>query len=98
MNKIQTAQKRIKQNTNEQFSIMNNVLYCNAYNKYDSADITENDVIYLTINCDNQILELENERTRKKYSIPIDIQMCQFPWQLAIGLYYGGDRVRTGRR
>ena len=64
-----------------------------GYNNYD-ADIDENDIIHLTLNCDNRMIELENDRTKKKYSIPIDLNNCPFPWQLHVNLYSSNDRIR----
>ena len=64
-----------------------------GYNNYD-ADIVENDIIHLTLNCDNRMIELENDRTKKKYSIPIDLNNCPFPWQLHVNLYSSNDRIR----
>ncbi|CAF1155482.1 unnamed protein product [Adineta steineri] len=65
----------------------------NGYNNY-RGDIVENDILYLTLNCDGQFIELENERTKQKYSIPIDLNGCPFPWQLHINLCYSNDRIR----
>ncbi|CAF1312852.1 unnamed protein product [Adineta steineri] len=65
----------------------------NGYNNY-QGDIVENDIVYLTLNCDRQIIELENERTKQKYSIPIDLNGCPFPWQLHINLQGSSDRIR----
>ncbi|CAF1063100.1 unnamed protein product [Adineta steineri] len=65
----------------------------NGYNNY-LADIVENDILYLTLNCDRQIIELENERTKQKNSIPINLRGCPFPWQLHINLCYSNDRIR----
>jgi hypothetical protein len=67
---------------------------CNAgYNNY-QGDIVENDILYLILNCDSRIIELGNERTKQKYSIPIDLNGCPFPWQLHINLYWNNDRIR----
>ncbi|CAF1407330.1 unnamed protein product [Adineta ricciae] len=64
----------------------------NGYNDYD-GDVCENDVLYLTLNCDERYIQLENERTKKKYTIPIDLTKCPFPWQLHINLYSANDRI-----
>ncbi|CAF3087959.1 unnamed protein product [Rotaria sp. Silwood2] len=64
-----------------------------GYNNY-QADIVKNDILHLTLNCDSQIIELENERTNQKNSIPIDLNRCPFPWQLHINLYSSNDRIR----
>jgi hypothetical protein len=65
----------------------------NGYNNY-QGDIVENDILYLILNCDSRIIELENERTKQKHSIPIDLNGCPFPWQLHISLCYINDRIR----
>lgn len=64
-----------------------------GYNNY-QGDIVENDILHLILNCDSQIIELENERTKEKYSIPIDLSVCPFPWQLHINLHSSKDRIR----
>ncbi|CAF1016525.1 unnamed protein product [Adineta steineri] len=65
----------------------------NGYNNYQGG-IVENDILYLTLNCDSQIIEFENERTKQNNSIPIDLNSCPFPWQFHINFYYNNDRLR----
>ncbi|CAF1358038.1 unnamed protein product [Adineta steineri] len=67
--------------------------YSVGYNNY-QGDIVENDILYLTLNCDSQTIELENERTKQKNSIAIDLNDCPFPWQLHINMYNSNDRIR----
>lgn len=64
-----------------------------GYNNY-QGDIVANDTLDLILNCDDQTIELENERTKDKYSIPIDLSGCPFPWQLHINLHGNNDRIR----
>ncbi|CAF0969241.1 unnamed protein product [Didymodactylos carnosus] len=65
-----------------------------GYGGYDS-DMREGDQIELVINCDAKRIELHNKRIQHKhYDIPIDVKTCPLPWQLNVGLYYVGDRVR----
>lgn len=67
---------------------------CN--NKYNSSkgNISENDILNLILNCDDRIIELENECTKEKYSIPIDLDSCPFPWKLHVNFYNQNDRIR----
>ena len=67
-----------------------------GYNGY-QGDIIENDILHLILSCDNRTIELENERTKQKYSIPIDLSGCPFPWQLHINLYGSNDRIQILR-
>ena len=64
-----------------------------GYSNY-QGDIVENDILHLILNCDDRVIELENERTKHKYSIPIDLTGCPFPWQFHINLHGNNDRIR----
>ncbi|CAF3355951.1 unnamed protein product [Rotaria socialis] len=64
-----------------------------GYNGYKN-EMKVNDTVSLCVNCAEQNISLVNERTQCKYEIPVDLSKCPFPWQLYLGLFYLGDRVR----
>ncbi|CAF4040313.1 unnamed protein product, partial [Rotaria magnacalcarata] len=64
-----------------------------GYNGYKN-EMEVNDTISLCVNCAEQKIYLVNERAQCKYEIPVDLSKCLFPWQLYLGLFYLGDRVR----
>ncbi|CAF3157134.1 unnamed protein product [Rotaria sp. Silwood2] len=64
-----------------------------GYDGYD-GDIKENDIIELIINCETKIIQLINQRSTKRYEIPIDSSKCSFPWMLSVNLTNINDRVR----
>jgi hypothetical protein len=68
--------------------------FTQGYGGYDS-DMSINDMIELTLNCQLNIISMLNYRTKKTYEIPIDIhEGCPFPWQLHINLYAPNDRIK----
>ncbi|CAM4838480.1 unnamed protein product [Rotaria magnacalcarata] len=67
--------------------------YTGGYEQY----YMTNDVITLTMNCEEGTLTLKNERTNKEYHMFIDDlhnPLAQLPWKLYINLYYPGDKIR----
>ncbi|CAF1625636.1 unnamed protein product [Rotaria magnacalcarata] len=63
---------------------------------YEQCYIT-NDIVTLTVNCEEATLTLKNERTNKQYQMFInDHQNCnsRLPWIIYINLYYPGDKIR----
>ncbi|CAF0841861.1 unnamed protein product [Didymodactylos carnosus] len=67
--------------------------YTSNYEQY----YMTNDVITLTMNCEEGTLTLKNERTNKEYHMFIDdVQndVGRLPWKLYINLYYPGDKIR----
>ncbi|CAF0905755.1 unnamed protein product [Didymodactylos carnosus] len=65
----------------------------NSFGVWD-ADIQENDIIELHINCDKKKVQLSNYHTNKRDEIYVDISICPFPWQLHFNIHGSGDRVR----
>jgi hypothetical protein len=53
-----------------------------------------NDVITLTLDCDNRKISMLNERTKAEHELIVDINNCPFPWQLHLNLYEPQDSVR----
>lgn len=67
--------------------------YDSAYEQY----YTTNDVVTLTINCEEATLILKNERTQKEYRMVLDVFKnldSRLPWILYVNLYYPGDKLR----
>jgi hypothetical protein len=56
--------------------------------------IQTGDRITLTIDCDNQQLQLEHHRTKKLVHISIKLDVCPFPWKILVRLLTTGDCVR----
>jgi hypothetical protein len=55
------------------------------YNGYRS-DIKKDDIFQLTLDCDQQMIRLTNERTRRTDELNIDITQCPFPWKVHVRL------------
>ena len=58
---------------------------------------TTNDIVLLTINCEDATLTLKNERTEKEYRMSVDHGQNHYgklPWMLHVNLFYPGDKVR----
>lgn len=65
-----------------------------GYGGYDS-DMSTNDMVELTLNCQLSFISLFNHRTKKIYEIPVDTQEgCPLPWQLHVNLHGPDDYVR----
>ncbi|UJR14459.1 hypothetical protein I4U23_001456 [Adineta vaga] len=50
-------------------------------------DMETDDVIQLIIDCDQRMIRLINERTKRSYDIYVDVRYCPFPWQPYVRLY-----------
>ena len=61
---------------------------------YDSHRIETYDVLSLTFDCDEKLLELYPERTKKIHELAVDLNKAPLPWQLLVVLTYGNDSVR----
>lgn len=62
------------------------------YGNYKS-DMTTNDTLELSVDCDRRKIQLTNERTRSKYELDVDIAKCPFPWQLSFCISHSRDRI-----
>ncbi|CAF3625683.1 unnamed protein product [Rotaria socialis] len=60
----------------------------------DNLVIQTGDKITLTVDCDNLQIHFEHHRTRKICNIPIELNMCPFPWRILIRLLMPGDSIR----
>ncbi|CAF1071888.1 unnamed protein product [Rotaria sordida] len=76
----------------------NNSVYLNGVDQTHSggykSDLEINDIIELMIDCDRRTIRWTNQRTKNTHALDVDTNKCRFPWQLSVGLYYLGDRVR----
>ena len=52
------------------------------------------DRITLTIDCDHRQVVLEYHRTEKHVHLPIQLQVCPFPWKMLVRLLNTGDSIR----
>ncbi|CAF0936295.1 unnamed protein product [Adineta steineri] len=61
----------------------------------DSNEIIQiGDKITLIIDCDNQEIQLEHQRSKRLENLPIKIGVCPFPWKILIRLLHPGDSLR----
>ncbi|CAF3738868.1 unnamed protein product [Adineta steineri] len=56
--------------------------------------IQTGDRITLIIDCDNQKLYLEHDRTKRLEHLPIKLDVCPFPWKILVRLLTTGDCIR----
>lgn len=56
--------------------------------------VQTNDVIELQIDCEHRTIRWTNERTKHTHTIDVDLDACNFPWQLNLCLLYSKDRIR----
>jgi len=52
-----------------------------------------NDILELTINCDERSISILNERSQAKNSMEVDINQAPLPWCLLVLLHYKDNRV-----
>ena len=64
---------------------------CTSSHKF---DITEGDLIVLSLNCAERKIVLKNERTQATQQLSVDLNKCPFPWQFHLNLYHAETRVR----
>jgi hypothetical protein len=57
--------------------------------------IQTGDKITLTIDCDNQQIQLEHHRTKRLVDLPVKLEVCPFPWKILLRLLTTGDSVRV---
>lgn len=59
----------------------------------EKIDLENNDIVELLIDCDQNRIQLTNERTRNVSTIAIDKDKCRLPWQINFNLYHANDRI-----
>jgi hypothetical protein len=55
--------------------------------------VNENDILELTINCDERSISILNERNQAKNSMQVDINQAPLPWCLLVIHYHKNDRI-----
>jgi hypothetical protein len=55
---------------------------------YDGRDIRSGDILTFIIDCDQNTIEMKNERTLYTHSIYINSSCCPFPWLFAVNFNY----------
>lgn len=58
-----------------------------AYDDYQS-DIQKDDTFQLTIICDERLIRLTNERTRRQHELIVDLEKCPLPWKPYVRLFF----------
>ena len=61
---------------------------------YNSNEISANDILYLTFDCDKRQIELFHEDTNKRHVICVQTEHAPLPWQLLMMLTDKDDCVR----
>ncbi|CAF1207158.1 unnamed protein product [Rotaria sordida] len=57
-------------------------------------EIKTNDIIQLTIDCENKQIELFHERTNKKHTVIVDSNQTPLPWKILLALRRKNDCVK----
>ena len=57
-------------------------------------DIEKNDKLTLILKCDQQLIQLQHQRTKRLLQISIDITICPFPWKIVVELPTYGNCLR----
>ena len=55
------------------------------------SDFRSNDTYILTIDCNQEMINLTNTRTNRSYDLQIDLRKCPFPWELNVHLFNDGE-------
>ncbi|UJR29155.1 hypothetical protein I4U23_010369 [Adineta vaga] len=55
---------------------------------FDGRDIRSNDILTIIIDCNENRIEMKNERTLKIHQIHIDTNYCPFPWIFTVNFNY----------
>lgn len=72
------------------------ILHCAMHSNFNgySCDFQLNDIIELIMDCDQRIIRLMNQRTKRSHMMNIDLAKCPFPWHFLLNLFYPRDQVR----
>lgn len=52
------------------------------------------DILELTIDCDKQLITMENQTEHKKDSMKVDLNKCPLPWKFIVIFFTRPERVR----
>ena len=69
-------------------SIIFNRQTSTSYN-YDGRNIRSGDILTIIIDCNQNTIEMKNERTLYTHNIYIKSNYCPFPWLFAVNFNYG---------
>lgn len=61
---------------------------------YDSNQIQTDDILHLTLDCDQRYIELFHERLKQTYKIAVNLEKAPFPWQFLVVLVHQDDCVK----
>ncbi len=61
--------------------------------KEDNILLTGDELI-LIVDCDEQYIFLQHQRTKRLFQIPIKLEVCPFPWKVLVGLSNFNDCIR----
>jgi hypothetical protein len=56
--------------------------------------LSSNDIVKLTLDCENRQIQFKNYRTNKILQLYINIKLCPFPWKIAVSLARPQDTLR----
>ena len=59
-----------------------------------TSDVAQGDTVSLLIDCDQQIIQLINERSHQQLQLPVDTNKCPFPWQFHVNLHAASTKVQ----
>lgn len=60
----------------------------------DTETIQAGDRVTLTIDCDQRQIDFEHHRTKRLIHLPINLDVCAFPWKILVRLLTTGDSLR----
>jgi len=63
-------------------------------NGIENETIQSGDRLRLIIDCEQHRIELEHRRTKRLVQIPINLEVCPFPWKIIVRLLSSGDAIR----
>lgn len=56
--------------------------------------VQSSDQLTLRLDCDQQRIQLEHQRSKTSVRLPIDLEVCPFPWTILVRLLSSGDSIR----
>jgi hypothetical protein len=64
------------------------------YEQSSTQVIRTGDEITLTLDCDNQSIQLKHHRTNTSTKLQVNVHQCPFPWKIVIAFSAKNDSVR----
>ena len=62
-----------------------------------TLEIIQNDIVLLTINCNQRKIQLTNKRLNCSQELSVDVEKCAFPWQVHLNLHQANTQVRIAK-